>query len=81
LADKEPFPKKLGKLLKLNGLKNGKALNVNFLLGASPRRGDRAIRSNSSAFTLGKSLRDFRFYPLRVAAGSFYNNTTRSSAL
>jgi hypothetical protein len=38
--------------------------NVKFILGASPLRGDRAIRSNSSAPCGG--LRDFRFYPLRV---------------
>jgi hypothetical protein len=39
-----------------------------FIAGASPLRGDRAIRSNSSDLPM-QILRDFRFYPLRVFTG------------
>jgi hypothetical protein len=46
-----------------------------FLLGASPLRGDRAIRSNLVARQAGNKY--FRFYPLRIGYGSTNSNTGR----
>jgi hypothetical protein len=55
--------------------------NTEFILGASPRRGDRAIRLYLfSGPTVSRRKKGYRFYPLRVLISGRTANQTRSSA-